>query len=247
MIADKTIVITGASSGIGKAIAIHLSGLGAKCVLMGRNADRLQEVQKQCSSPTLLISEDLSDFTTYPRIVDKIHETFGPIYGFVHSAGIEQTILLQQLRADELKAIFDINVFSALQFASLITKKKYKAETQSIVLISSVMGVVGNKGLTSYSASKGAIIAMVKSMALELAAKGVRVNAVSPGHISDSEMAVAKESKLSEEANQRIRDNHPLGLGTCNDVAYAVRFLLSEESRWMTGQNLVIDGGYSIQ
>jgi NAD(P)-dependent dehydrogenase (short-subunit alcohol dehydrogenase family) len=247
MLSEKTIIITGASSGIGKSIAILLSSLGSKCVLIGRNEERLKEVQNLCSNVTMIISEDLSEFIKYEEIVEKIHREFGEIYGFVHSAGIEQTILIQQLSTLNLKNIFDINVFSAIEFVKIITKKKYRDDSQSIVLISSVMGVVGNKGLVSYSASKGAVISMVRSMALELSYKNIRVNALSPGHISDSEMSVVKEAKLSEEANVRIRDNHPLGLGSCNDVALAVRFLLSQDSKWITGQNIIIDGGYSIQ
>ncbi len=247
MLSGKTILITGASSGIGKSIAIRLSELGAKCVLIGRNVERLKEVQELCRNETMLFSEDLTDFSKYESIIEETHQKFGTIYGFVHSAGIEQTILLQQLTIDNLKSIFAINVFSAIEFARIISKKKYKDTNQSIVLISSVMGVVGNKGLTSYSASKGAVIAMIKSMALELASKNIRVNAVSPGHVSDSEMAISKESRLSEEANAKIKDNHPLGLGSCKDVAFAVQFLLSEESKWITGQNIIIDGGYSIQ
>ena len=247
MLSGKTILITGASSGIGKSIAIRMSELEAKCVLIGRNVERLKEVQKLCRNETILFAEDLTDFGKYEGIIEETHQKFGNIYGFVHSAGIEQTILLQQLTIDNLKNIFDINVFSAIEFIRIISKKKYKDTTQSIVLISSVMGVVGNKGLTSYSASKGAVIAMIKSMALELSSKNIRVNAVSPGHVSDSEMAISKESRLSEEANAKIKDNHPLGIGSCKDVAYAVQFLLSEESKWITGQNIIIDGGYSIQ
>lgn len=247
MLADKTIIITGASSGIGKSIAILLSGLGAKCVLIGRSKERLREVQVYCSNETMIISEDLTLFDKYERIIEDIHKRFGNIYGFVHSAGIEQTILLQQLTIENLKNIFDINVFSAIEFTRIITKKKYKDDNQSIVLISSVMGVVGNKALTSYSASKGAVISMIKSMALELSNKNVRINAVSPGHIYDSEMSIIKVGKLSNEANERIKSNHPLGLGSCNDIAFSVRFLLSEESKWITGQNIIIDGGYSIQ
>ncbi|EPE9919195.1 SDR family NAD(P)-dependent oxidoreductase [Flavobacterium psychrophilum] len=247
MLSGKIIIITGASSGIGKATAIHLSSLGAKCVLIGRDEKRLIEVQSLCSNVSMIISEDLSDFIKYEMIVEKIYQDFGKIYGFVHSAGIEQTILMQQLSILDLKNIFDINVFSAIEFVKLITKKKYKDDNQSVVLISSVMGVVGNKGLVSYSASKGAIISMIRSMALELSSKNVRVNALSPGHISDSEMSLVKEAKLSEEANVRIRDNHPLGLGSCYDVALATRFLLSQDSKWITGQNIIIDGGYSIQ
>lgn len=243
----KTIVITGASSGIGKAAAIYLSSLGANCVLIGRDPAKLDQVSRACAGATLVLSEDLSDFSNYTAIADRIIAVFGPVHGLVHSAGIDQTIPLQQLRTQDLQSIFDINVFAAIQLSGVLTKKKYKADHQSVVIVSSVMGIVGNKGLTSYSATKGAIVAMVKSMALELAQKGVRVNAVSPGHISDSEMAILKESRLPEEANQRIREAHPLGLGTTLDVAHAIRFLLSDESRWMTGQNLVIDGGYSIQ
>lgn len=247
MLSGKTILITGASSGIGRAIAIRISALGAQCVLIGRNIERLKEVQKLCSNETMIISEDLSDFDKYEGIIEAVHKKFGSIYGFVHSAGIEQTILLQQLTIANLKSIFDINVFSAIEFIRIISKRKYKDNTQSIVLISSVMGVVGNKGLTSYSASKGAIISMIKSMALELSSKNIRVNAVSPGHVSDSEMSINKESRLSDEANIKIKDNHPLGLGSCGDVAFVVQFLLSEESKWITGQNIIIDGGYSIQ
>ncbi|RYZ87329.1 MAG: SDR family oxidoreductase [Proteobacteria bacterium] len=247
MFQDKTIIITGASSGMGKATAVLLSSLGANCVLLGRNQDRLDEVARLCEGDTLAISQELSDFESYPGIIDRAFERFGPIYGLVHSAGIEQTILLQQLRDDDLKSIFEVNVFSAVKLAGLITKKKYRTETQSVVMIASVMGVVGNKALTSYSATKGALIAMVRSMALELAAKNVRVNAISPGHVRDSGMSEIMEKQLSDEALKRIIDSHPLGLGTCDDVARSVKFLLSNESRWMTGQNLVLDGGYSIQ
>ena len=247
MIKNKTIIITGASSGIGKEIAIHLSGLGANCVLIGRNIDRLEKVKEKCVSPTLIISTDLQNFEGYEDIVQLAVKKFGPIYGFVHSAGIEQTILLQQINVEGLAEIFNINVFSAIEFVKILSKKKYKDEKQSFVLLSSIMGVVGNKGLVSYSATKGAIISMVKSMALELASKNTRVNTISPGHISDSEMSKKKEEYLSEEAVITIEKNHPLGLGKCIDIANTTAFLLSENSSWITGQNIIIDGGYSIQ
>jgi len=247
MVQNKTIIITGASSGIGKEIAIHLSKLGANCILIGRSAERLEKVKSECISPALAISTDLQDFENYEEIVQNAVQAFGPIYGFVHSAGIEQTILLPQIKVEGLREIFNINVFSAIEFIKIINKKKYKDEKQSFVLVSSIMGVVGNKGLVSYSATKGAIISMVKSMALELASKNTRVNAVSPGHISDSEMSQKKEEYLSDEAVIAIEKNHPLGLGKCLDIAKATSFLLSEDSSWITGQNIIIDGGYSIQ
>ena len=247
MVKNKTIIITGASSGIGKEIAIHLSSLGANCILIGRDLIRLQKVKEICTSPTLVISTDLQNFDGYEDIVQKAYQTFGPIYGFVHSAGIEQTVLLQQIKLDSLSEIFNINVFSSIEFIKILSKKKYRDEKQSFVLLSSVMGVVGNKGLISYSATKGAIIAMVKSMALELASKSTRVNSISPGHISDSEMSKKKEEYLSEDAVNTIEKNHPLGLGKCIDIAKTTAFLLSEDSSWITSQNIIIDGGYSIQ
>ena len=247
MLQNKTIIITGASSGIGKQIAIHLSFLGAYCVLVGRSLEKLEQVKSLCSGKTLIFATDLQNFNNYEEIVQMAVREFGPIYGFVHSAGIEQTILLPQIKSEGLNEIFNINVFSAVEFIKIISKKKYKADKQSFVLLSSIMGVVGNKGLIAYSATKGAIIAMVKSMALELAAKDTRVNAISPGHISDSEMSQKKELLLSEEAIIVIKKNHPLGLGKCVDIAKTAVFLLSEDSSWITGQNIIIDGGYSIQ
>ena len=244
---DKVIVVTGASSGIGKITAIHLSQKGAKCILIGRNIERLKEVQSNCINETLIICKDLVDFDSYDEIFETIFNKFGKIDGFIHSAGIEQTILIQQLNVSKLNDIFKINVFSAIEFIKRLMKKKYKAENQSYIIISSVMGVVGNKGLVSYSASKGAVISMVKSMALELASRGIRVNCISPGHLKDSEMSVNKEANLSLEANEIIKNNHPLGLGKCMDVASLSEFLLSENSSWITGQNIIIDGGYSIQ
>ncbi|RYF18251.1 MAG: SDR family oxidoreductase [Flavobacteriales bacterium] len=247
MLQDKTIIVTGASSGIGMQTALTLSNLGAKCVLVARNIERLQKVADACKSETHLVSLDLLDLESYDACVSEIYQKFGPIYGFVHSAGIEQTVLLQQIQTKDFRNIFDVNVVAAIEMMKRIAKKKYRAESQSFVLVSSIMGIVGNKGLTAYSASKGAVISMVKSLALELASKNTRVNAVSPGHISDSKMSVEKELVLAEEAIAEIVKAHPLGLGKSEDVANLITFLLSEKSRWITGQNMIIDGGYSIQ
>ncbi|NMH29502.1 SDR family NAD(P)-dependent oxidoreductase [Flavobacterium silvaticum] len=243
----KTIVVTGASSGIGRAIAIHLSRLGAKCALIGRDEKRLEETKAACASEAFCVPMDFTDFAAHEPALSQIVERLGPVFGFVHSAGIEQTVLLQFVNPEQLRQIFELNVYSAIQFSGLLTKKKYRTEQQSLVFISSIMGIVGNKGLTAYSATKGALIAMVRSMALELASKQVRVNAISPGHIADSGMTAHMESTLSAEALQKIEENHPLGLGKCEDVAASVAFLLSDGARWITGQNLVVDGGYSIR
>jgi NAD(P)-dependent dehydrogenase (short-subunit alcohol dehydrogenase family) len=243
---DKVIIITGASSGIGKGIAIHLSNLGAKCVLMGRNEERLNNVRKECKNETLVYSFDLIDFDKYQWVIDDIYSRFGKIYGFVHSAGIQQTKPISTLLYNDLKEIFEINVFSPLLFSKIISKKKYIDQGQSYVFIASIMGVVGNKCLSTYSATKGSLISMTKSMALELADKNIRVNSISPGHIDDTEMAVQIGDGLSIDALNKIQNDHPLGLGRVKDISCMIEFLLSENSRWVTGQNLIVDGGYTI-
>mgnify|MGYP000114916755 CR=1 FL=1 len=247
MFENKNIIITGASSGIGRSIAVTLSSLGANCILLARNKERLEETQRMCVNPSEVFPIDLANFKEYDKLFEDIVKKCGKIAGFVHSAGIEQTIPLKLLTAEKLRAIFDINVYSAIESIRRISSKKYRDSDLSLVLISSVMGVVGNKGLTSYSASKGAIISMAKSMALELASKNIRVNVVSPGHIKDSEMSIQKELNLPDESVERIAQAHPIGMGKCEDVSHLVSFLLSDKSKWITGQNYIIDGGYSIQ
>ncbi|MFN4198154.1 MAG: SDR family NAD(P)-dependent oxidoreductase [Flavobacterium sp.] len=243
---DKVIIITGASSGIGKGIAIHLSSLGAKCVLLGRNQERLNTVKEQCTHETLTYSFDLTEFDKYQSIIEDIYLKFGKIQGFVHSAGIQQTKPIQTLLYNDLKEIFEINVFSPLLFSKILSKKKFIDHGQSYVFIASIMGVVGSKCLATYSATKGSLIAMTKSMAMELAEKKIRVNTISPGHIDDTEMAIQKDAELPKDAMDKIIEHHPLGLGKVHDVSCMAEFLLSENSIWITGQNFIVDGGYTI-
>jgi NAD(P)-dependent dehydrogenase (short-subunit alcohol dehydrogenase family) len=143
--------------------------------------------------------------------------------------------------------MFSINVISGFELARIISKKKYlDNKGSSFIFISSVMGVVGNSALIGYSATKGALISATKSFALELISKNVRVNSISPGYVK-TEMANKLFDKIPKEAREQIINMHPLGLGTPEYIANACVFLLSDASRWITGTNLIVDGGYSAR
>ena len=141
--------------------------------------------------------------------------------------------------------MFSVNVIAGFELAKIISKKKYLYKNgASFVFISSVMGILGQLGKIGYCSSKGSLISGVKAMALELASKKIRVNCILPG-VVETEMSNEMFQKLSEESKKNIVDMHPLGLGKPEDIAYACVYLLSDSARWVTGTNLIIDGGYS--
>jgi len=144
--------------------------------------------------------------------------------------------------------VFSLNTIAAFEFSRVLTKKSYCGSSgQSIVFISSVMSVAANAGLTSYCASKAALVGGARAMAIELAPKNVRVNCVSPGTVSDTNMTKGLQASVTNDEFQRIVNEYPMGLGDTTDVAYMCVFLLSDDAKWITGQNIVIDGGYSAR
>jgi len=245
---NKNILITGASSGIGRQCALTFSQLGANVILIARNKERLKDTFSKLEKGNhLIISQDITEYDKLEQIIKYSVEKIGRISGFVHSAGIEMTLPLRSMNSSYYEKIFAINVISGFELAKIISKKKYLDKNgASFVFISSVMGIVGNPALIGYSASKGALISAIKSMALEFISKNIRVNCISPGHV-ETEMASKLFEKLSEESKKQIIDMHPLGLGKPEDIANACAFLLSDASRWITGTNLIVDGGYSAR
>jgi NAD(P)-dependent dehydrogenase (short-subunit alcohol dehydrogenase family) len=242
----KNILVTGASSGIGRECAILLSRHKANVVLLGRDHQRLEETQSRMEGENhIIIAQDM----TFPDIAESIvciaYDKLGKLSGFVHSAGIEATIPLRSMTTLKYNEIFSVNVFSGFELAKIISKKNYINDAGgSFVFISSIMGMVGQPGKIGYCASKGALLAGSRAMALELAAKKIRVNCVCPS-IVETEMTEKLFQGLPEESKQEIIKMHPLGLGKPEDVASAALFLLSDTSRWITGSQLVVDGGYS--
>lgn len=246
---NKHILITGASSGIGKACAIACSKMGAKLSLFGRDRNKLNALLEMLDGDNhQTYSVDLGTLDGLDSAIEDAVQKNGQLSGFVHSAGIEFTLPLKQHKPQKIVDIFQVNVFSALEITRQVcSKKNFVASGGSIIWISSIMGVVSNPALLGYSATKGALISGAKSLSLELASRRIRVNTVSPGHLSDTEMSIKKESSIGESALQALKDSHPLGLGSTEDVSNSVIFLLGNCSKWITGTNIIVDGGYSAK
>ncbi len=243
----KNIVITGASSGIGAETALLCSEMGANVVMIARDEGRLNGIlAKMKQGKHLYYSLDITSYAMISSVIEDCVSKIGKIDGFIHSAGIENTIPINVIKQENYESTFSINLFSGLEFVKVLSKKKYRSEGLSIVFLASVMGVLGQKGKTAYCASKGAIVNSVKALSLELAEKNIRVNCISPAVVV-TEMTKKLFATLTEEGVNSIKKMHPLGLGRPQDIANAAVFLLSEASRWVTGSNLIIDGGYSAQ
>ena len=243
---DYKVVVTGASSGIGRQCAILFSQMGANLILIGRNQLELTKTLELTNNNNLhtLIQLDLTDYHNVDEFVNSLIEKRIKIQGIVHAAGISTTLPLRNITPEKLDVFFKTNVIAAINLTKLLTKNVLVSDFGlSIVFLASVMGLAGEKGKTQYSLTKGALIAGAKSLALELASKNIRVNCVAPGVVVTPMIENAFYAHNEESLNS-IKNLHPLGLGTPHDVANACVYLLSPASRWVTGTTLIVDGGY---
>lgn len=241
----KMILITGASSGIGRGIAVECSKMGAKIVITGRNIERLQETFNLLEgNGHVIISADLSK----QGEIEKLVSTTPELNGCVHSAGIPKLCTVKFIDRDTIEDILNVNTVSPILLTSLLVKKKKLIKRSSIVFISSISGVfVANTGESTYSTSKGAISGFVKGAAFELAAQGTRVNSINPGLVPTNILKLSNTVFSPEQLEETMYKRYPLKrVGTPEDVAYAAIYLLSEASSWVTGVNLVVDGGYTL-
>ncbi len=244
----KTIVVSGASSGIGRAVAIHLGRQGAGLVLIGRDRGRLEETARRANAPACRILElDLSRPTDIvPAIKDTV-TVVGQLYGLCHAAGTVETLPLSATSPEKLQAMMRVNYLGGIELARAVTRRDALTEDGgSILFISAIYSLIGKPGQIAYSGSKGAVTAAARAMAIELARRNIRVNVLSPG-IVRTEMTEKAFSGLTAQQVQALKDSHPLGFGSPEDVASAAVFLLSPESKWITGTDLVVDGGCSVQ
>ena len=247
-LSEKTILITGASSGIGRQCAIDCSQMGARVVLIGRNEERLAETRRQMTgNGHVVMSFDLTDFDRIGMLVADIVVRCGPLHGILHCAGISTTLPLKLMSTEQLDRFFRNNVYSAIELTREVCKIRHmRKEGGSIVFFSSIMGCVGESGKSLYGMTKGALISAVRSLACEYARRNIRFNSVSPGAIL-TPINADLPHMADPDLRRQLEDKHLLGLGRTEDVSNACIYLLSDASRWVTGQNLIVDGGYTVR
>jgi len=241
---DKVAVVVGASSGIGEGVARDLANRGATVVMVARRAERLDELARsieQAGGKASGFPCDVTDENSVRKLAKRVDGEFRHVNLLVNNAGKMAWGPFATLEYQkDVKDLLELNVSAAWFlircFAPLLPKGSV------IVNMASAAGLQGTLGLSSYSASKGAVIAMTRSLARELAPRQVRVNAVAPG-IVDTETARLKFNSMSKAQMEAVKAQHPLGFGTPQDVANAVAFLGSDEASWITGHTLVVDGG----
>lgn len=241
----KYILVTGASSGIGRGIAVACAKMGARVVLSGRNETRLQETLSLMSRDGhTVLCGDLNSEDTRKEVVEKMPD----LNGVVYCAGISQIQMAKRMEQSSLEGIFQTNVFSPLMLNTLLLKKKKIKKDSSIIFISSISGVYRSQiGEGGYGATKAALTGFVKSLALELAAQGIRVNTIHPG-VVETPLLEVSNGTFGEEELEALRQKYPLKrFGKPEDIAHCAVYLLSDASSWMTGSNLLIDGGFTLK
>ncbi|SEO56936.1 3-oxoacyl-[acyl-carrier-protein] reductase [Propionispora vibrioides] len=240
---NKVAVVTGASRGIGRAVALALAQAGAKVVInYAGNAAAAREVEEKITAlggEALVVQADVAQLESVEDLVKQAIEKFGRIDILVNNAGITRDNLLMRMKEEDWDAVINTNLKGIFNCTKTIARVMMKQRSGKIINMSSVVGVTGNAGQANYAAAKAGVIGFTKSMAKELASRGITVNAVAPGFIATDMTAV-----LSDQIKEELAGRVPLGrLGSAEEVASAVLFLVSDAATYITGQTLHVDGG----
>lgn len=240
----KTIIVTGAGSGIGRETSILLSQLGAKVIMLDCNEDGLNETFNQTlPAGHIKLVCDLADFDVLPDKIQSILEQCSIIDGLVHCAGISSRKPLNMLKKDGFSKVMNVNFYSFVELVRMVTKKKYFNDGGSVVVMSSVSSIHGYKAKTEYCVSKAAVDAFVRCVALELAERSIRINSVMPAEVLTPLAVKAREVNAAVGASDF---QAPLGPSEPYEIANTIAFLLSDATKTITGTSILIDGGVCI-
>lgn len=237
----KVALVTGGTAGIGKAIALAFAQAGAKVAIFGTHSERGEQVKSLIneSSKGIFIQVDIADKNQVEKAIQRAAEELGPIEILVNNAGITKDNLLMAMKEEDWDQVLDVNLKSCYNTCRAVVRPMMKSRKGKIINISSVVGLSGNPGQANYCAAKAGMIGFTKSLALEVASRGIQVNCIAPGFIRTS-----MTDALTEEQKKKILDRVPLArLGEAEEVAQAALFLAGPHSDYITGQTLTIDGG----
>ena len=239
---EKVAIVTGASRGIGEAIATQLSSCGAKIILIARNANKLKIVQETIISQGGIVEcmvGDVSSLDSFAEIISSINEKWGRIDILVNNAGVVRDNIIMRMKEDDWDEVMSINLKGCFNGIKSVSLPMIKNKAGRIINITSVIGQIGNAGQSNYAASKAGIMGLTKSMAKELGSRNITVNAVAPGYITTDMTNI-----LNDDVKEKMKSSIPLGrLGTPDDVANLVCFLASDDAGYITGQTFNVDGG----
>ena len=238
-LSGKNVLVTGSTRGIGRAIAETLAKAGARVAVVGRDLEKARDAAAAVGNGAQGFACDVTDTAAIAKLVADVEAAFGSIDVLVNNAGITRDNLVMRLKDDDWDAVINANLRGAFAAIRAVSRGMMKRRSGRIINISSIIGIIGNKGQANYAASKAGLIALTKSVAKELGSRNILVNAVAPGFI-ETEMTAAMTPEAREGLGKQIALER---LGTPQDVAATVAFLASDLSSYITGQVLVVDGG----
>lgn len=240
---NSNILVTGASSGIGKKITVDLAEAGANVFAVARREQELNELKNMYSN-IIPIACDVTDYELINNKIKNIINLYGKIDGFVGCAGISELMLLRVMDLNRAKNVMEVNFWANINLLSMISKRKFSKDGASFILISSIAAHKGEKGEFIYSATKAALNIVVRSLAKEFSLRKQRINTISFGWIKDTNITCSAEESFTDNIFRKLIDTYPLGLGSKEDASSMCLFLLSNGTKWITGTDFLVDGGH---